>query len=136
MINCRERPGKFKKKIAELLNQVFKENDEFDAKYAPLVRKKVQFLPREAQPSTPAVKTEVEVFGEDSREFKEALRKLSPDILQIIRDQFKCEPSALIRGAFKDEDKSEPQKGAEPENQNFDEVQDLDEAQDFGDDSD
>lgn len=33
-------PREVQKKIAELLNQVFRENDEFDAKYAPLARKK------------------------------------------------------------------------------------------------
>ena len=134
MINCRERPGKLKKKIAELLNQVFRENDEFEAKYAPLVRRRVQA--QGSQVPAPATKTEVEVFGDDTREFKDALRRLSPEILQIIKDQFKCEPSALIRGAFKEEEKVEQPKSGDSDTQDFDEVQDLEDSQELGEDGD
>lgn len=96
------RPEKFKKKIAELLNQVFKEADEFAAKYAPIVRKKIQVASSSKQNEAIA-KKEVEIFDENSQEFSDAIRKISPEILELIKDQFKCSPFALVRGAFQEE---------------------------------
>lgn len=132
MINCRAPPGKFKKKIAELLNQVFRENDEFDAKYAPLARKKIQGPAASAAPQGGAQdkRREVEVFDQSSREFEEAVRKISPEILDLIEDQFKCSPSALLRGAFQ-ESKEENIRKANIEDeqisQEFEDAQDVEE---------
>ena len=132
MINCRAPPGKFKKKIAELLNRVFRENDEFDSKYAPLARKKIQNSALSANPQTGAQnkKREVEVFDQGSREFEEAVRKISPEILDLIENQFKCAPSALLRGAFKDSDEENIRKESTEEeqiSQEFEDAQDLEE---------
>ena len=43
------------------------------------------------------------MFGENSPEFAEAMKKISPGLLALIRDQFKCDPDALVRGAFQDD---------------------------------
>ena len=135
MINCRAPPGKFKKKIAELLNRVFRENDEFDTKYAPLARKKIQLPSAFANPQNdaPNKKREVEVFDQSSREFEDAVRKLSPEILDLIEDQFKCAPSALLRGAFQESKEENIQKESTEEEQISQEFEDAQDLEDDGD---
>lgn len=39
----------------------------------------------------------VEIFREDSPEFVAAVKKLSPELLRLLKSQFECEPSLLIR---------------------------------------
>lgn len=38
-----------------------------------------------------------EFFKEETVEFKEAVKKLSPELLRLLKSQFECEPALLVR---------------------------------------
>lgn len=127
MINCRARPEKLKKKIAELLAAALKEEDEFAAKYAPIVRKRVQANhPAESASIAEQKKVEVKIFDENSEEFSAAVKKISPEILQLVRDQFKCAPSALLRGAFNEEEPAAKSAPSEVQEASIEDIQTVD----------
>ena len=86
-----------------MLNKAFAEEREFAEAYAPVARKKM------AKPAAPAPAQsepqgrKVEIFGEGTAEFAAALRRISPELLDLVRGQFNASPSALLRGAFQEE---------------------------------
>ena len=58
------------------------------------------------------------------------MRKISPEILDLIEDQFKCSPSALLRGAFQESKEENIRKASiedEQISQEFEDAQDLEE---------
>ncbi len=77
---------KFKKKIAELLAAALAESSEFSAAFkveraAPVPKK------APAESATPLV-SKTEVFGIDTERFKEALKSVPEDLLDLISRQF------------------------------------------------
>ena len=94
MISSRVSPSRFKKKIAELLRQVLAESSEFAA----------AFKVERSMPSAPVVRKEdaqvqelqTEVYNIDSERFKEALKSVPEDLLELIARQFSAQPVTLI----------------------------------------
>lgn len=76
-------------------------------------------------------KREVQYFEQTTPEFNEALKKISPELLKLLQDQFKAEPDSLLRGAFQDEKSKETQ--TVQENSEEEIYQDEDDDENSGD---
>ncbi|MBO6102731.1 MAG: hypothetical protein J6P03_05700 [Opitutales bacterium] len=109
MKSFRPRRKKRKKKIADLLSRALQEENDFAAAYAPIVRRKFTRDTEAAKISSEAeqnAKRKLETFAPDTPEFESALKKIPPALLELLMDQFKAKPSALLRGAFQEQKKT------------------------------
>ena len=101
MKNCPAHRRRRKKKIARLVEEALREAEEFAAAYAPPERKRVVApAPQNtmAPEYRPAPQYEVEIHEAGSEKFAEAVRKISPELLELLRDQFNARPEALLCG--------------------------------------
>lgn len=92
-----------KKKISELLRQVFAEIDSESLEYSDDVSGKNR-LDKKPEKLADAVKKEVKVYPETSEEFLVALKGISPDILNLMKRQLGAEAKGLFVGIMGSED--------------------------------
>lgn len=52
-------------------------------------------------------RSEVRVFDDTTLEFANAMRQISPEIIDLLKGQFNASIIALLRGAFKEEENVE-----------------------------
>ena len=83
---------------------MLKESEEFAAQYAPIARKisKPARRAQEVEAAQLAPKIEVKTFAPNTEEFIAAMRKISPELLRLVKDQFQTQPSALLSGVFEE----------------------------------